>query len=327
MLRIISFVLALSTLVSCQHRQHEVTRGFYYWKTRYEITEYEKKTLENLGVRKMYIRLFDVDLPYTPDTTLLYVPVIFITQKTLNNINRNNIEELSDRINKLTAAVCTQWGMRTDEVQIDCDWTSKNKDAYFALLQSLRRRSFFAGKLLSCTIRMHQVKYTVTSGIPPADKGVLMCYNMGTMKKPGTQNSILDNDLAKQYLKQIENYPLKLDIALPLFSWSLLFHEKQFAGIMRGISPEMLTDILLFRKEQENLYRCRKDTVVMGYTLQKNDVIRNEQVSQNALKEIARYTSQRIRNNALNVIFFSCDSIILSKYPPDELEAIYNSYL
>jgi len=336
------FVLTVCSLCSCQRNHHTVTRAFYYWKTTYNPTTYELNALQQLQVQKMYIRLFDVDwsnatkqaypvatirMPDAKGTTFDFVPVIFITQKTLTNLSAKNIPELSERINSLAQAVCSQSAIRPTEIQIDCDWTAKTKDAYFQLLTALKTQPFFSGKTLSCTIRMHQVKYTTSSGIPPVDKGLLMCYNMGNMKKPGTHNSILDADVAKSYLSGIDRYPLPLDIALPLFSWSILFRDKQFVGILRDVYPPALEGSGLFRKLDANRFQCMQDTVWQGYTLAKNDLIHFEEPSQSTIAEIAAYTAKRVGNEKLNVIFFSCDSITLSKHSVHDLEAVYDSYL
>ena len=73
---------------------------------------------------------------------------------------------------------------------------------------------------LSATIRLHQVKYREETGVPPVDYGVLMYYNMGHISAMGA-NSIYDRSTALRYLGKLREYPLPLDIALPMFAWGV----------------------------------------------------------------------------------------------------------
>ena len=333
------FTMVLLPVHSCKKKHHVVNRGFYYWKTTYSPTKYEKNALRNLKVQTMYIRLFDVDaaddriypvaavrLPVALDPSYRYIPVIFITQRTLLALNHANISTVAARICNLAAGICGRSNLNPTEIQIDCDWTSSTRVRYFELLRTLKSTDFFKGKLLSCTIRMHQIKYTASSGIPPVDKGLLMCYNMGNMKKPGDHNSIIDVTIAESYLSGIGSYPLHLDIALPIFSWSLLFHGQQFGRILRDVPEDLLQKNPLFRKRSGHLYQCLADTVWMGYKFSRLDVIRVEDCTQSKLEAIADYTAKRVNNDSVNIAFFSCDSITLSKHSVNELETIYDRY-
>jgi len=339
--RLVVATIVLSCLVSCERRHHEVTRAFYYWKTTYAPGSFERQTLRQLGVHKMYLRLFDVDVSGTTnqvypvatvrispvtETATDIVPVIFITQRTLARLSRQNIGDIATRISNLASAVCSQSALNPGEIQIDCDWTARTKDTYFQLLSILRKQGFFAGKTLSCTIRMHQMKYITSSGVPPVDRGLLMCYNMGNMKKPGTHNSILETEVAKSYLSGMDKYPLALDVALPIFSWSLRFHGHEFAGILREVAPEMLQNNFLFRQLSDNRYQCLYDTMWQGYSFAKNDIVRTEEPTVQVVSAIAAYTSQRVHNHKMSVVFFSCDSVTLSKHSVHDLEAVYHSY-
>ena len=289
----------------------------------------------------MYVRFFDVDynetnqqaipvapiqLPQQMDTSLHIVPVIFITQKTIANLKEKDTRSLAGSICGLIGNMLKSPGINPAEIQIDCDWTAGSKDMYFQLLHDIREQPLLKDKLLSCTIRMHQVKYSITSGIPPVDRGMLMCYSMGDLKKPGAVNSILDAAEARDYLKRLEIYPMPLDIALPLFQWCILFRERKFVGILHEVSPDMLSGNKLFRHSTGNLYTCLHDTVWSGYPLRTNDEVRAEAAAGKDLEEVAVFTSRRLMKTDINVTFFSCDSITLSKYSTDELETVYNTY-
>ena len=337
----IAVLTLLCVACSCKKQHHTVTRGFYYWKTTYKPTVYERNVLRNLQVRKMYTRLFDIDLdpathqpipiapiqfPSTIADTFEFVPVVFITQNTLIVLNEKGIGSLAIKTSAFIEAICNNAGIHSNEIQIDCDWTAGTKDIYFKLLSALKQQPYFKGKTLSCTLRMHQVKFTTSSGIPPVDKAMLMCYSMGDIKKPGERNSILDVELAKSYLHKINLYPLPLDIALPVYEWCVLFRDDKYRGILHDVTSAMVTGSSLFVNKKGSLYTCEADTLWQGYPLKAKDVIRVENVFFNDLVEIARFTSQQVTRPDMNVLLFSCDSITLAKYLPDELEAVYNAY-
>ena len=336
-------LLLVAVVLSCTHTPNrKVTRAFYYWKTVYKPTQYEQQRLNELKAQHIYLRLCDMDwnhqtgepyplavvrIPNTIPSTTTIIPVVFVTQATLNNVARNKVHDLSLRIASIIQTICSEASINPTEVQIDCDWTSTNKTTYFALLRALKQHPYMAGKLLSCTIRMHQIKYTTSSGIPPADKGLIMCYNMGNTRKPGNHNSILDTKTAQQYLGGIGSYPLPLDVALPLFSWTLQFRDTRFVGIMRDVSPEMVKNSSLFELKNKNEYACLKDTTWSGYELRTGDRLRTESVPPIDLEKIAAYTARLLKNTEINIIFFSSDSLTLSKYHTNELETVYNTYL
>ncbi|MGG2305049.1 hypothetical protein ACE4Z6_26875, partial [Salmonella enterica] len=93
--------------------------------------------------------------------------------------------------------------------QIDCDWTLGTKEKYFSLLKRIKERMALP---LSCTIRLHQVKYQAKTGVPPVDRGMLMYYNMGHVEGATETNSIYDPANADKYVSYVKDYPLPLDV-------------------------------------------------------------------------------------------------------------------
>jgi hypothetical protein len=333
-------VCLLIAFASCRHHAHKVTPGIYYWKTIYNPTPSELHKLHSIHCAYMHLRLFDVDwdpvartatplapirLPRHLDTGFHYIPVIFIKQELLLHYRDSSISGLAQHITSMAQGLCEAAAIQPTEVQVDCDWTSSTRDKYFELLQQLRKQDWFRGKTLSVTIRLHQVKYTKSMGIPPADKGLLMCYNMGNIKKYDVRNSIIDPALAEDYLKYLPGYTLPLDVALPLFDWCLLFRNHQFKGILRDVPAAAVKESKLFLKN-DYIYTCTQDTVWNGYSLKKGDQLRPEDASYKDVLELSRYTASRIKQDKLNLIFFHCDSLTLAKYSTHELEKILDTY-
>lgn len=330
----------LAFLTKCRERtSRHVTPAIYYWKTVYNPTPYELKCWKETGASRVYVRCFDIaadphsgmakpvgvirQLQHKPGTSV--IPVVFITQDVLHRLQPDELPALAANTSKLLTQLF-QPLPPADEVQIDCDWTAATREKYFSLLQEMRQQPYFKGKTLSATIRLHQIKYRLRSGIPPVDRGLLMCYNMGNLKQPGTHNSILDVSLAEDYLQDLHKYPLGLDVALPLFRWCLQFRNGRLKGILRDVPPEAVQRSPIFRHKRGNLFTCVADTVWMDYSFQAGDEIRTETPEIADILKMAAFTAQHIRNDSLRVVLFHSDSLTLAKYPADDLKAIYNAY-
>lgn len=320
-------------------KKHKIHTAFYFWKTQLQISPYERSVLKDIHASTLYLRLFDVDwddkqqkaLPVgvlqsgTPsDSSLQYIPVVYITRSCLQRLQPADLPELSGHISSLISSLCIQYKLRPEEIQIDCDWTRNSAPLYFSLLKQLKRTDYFRFRLLSCTIRMHQVKFTASSGIPPVDKGLLMVYNMGNLTRYGGQNSILDADEAKAYLKHIRIYPLPLDVALPVYHWAALFEYGRFKGITYNISKSDFNETVIEQKDG-NLYRILQDTVSKGYTFKKGQELRFEQPEKKALQNIASFIGSNIRDTAFRMVFFHLDSNAMQPFTAPDLRAIVNT--
>lgn len=336
------FSLGMIFITACRPKEKRtVNRGFYFWKTQVHVSPYEQSYMDSLNTDLLYVRFFDVDARdnqkgIKPVAIARFgenigkyhiVPVVFITPSALKVMNHLNLDEHAQNISELIQKKAQEINVNPHEVQIDCDWTAGTKDIYFEFLKTLRRQPFFKEKTLSVTIRLHQVKYRQSSGIPPADKGLLMVYNMDNISDISTENSIFNKSLAKDYLSSIGSYPLPLDIALPIFSWMLLFENDQLKGIMRDVkSFRILEDSYIFKKEKENLYRVLKDTIFYSHTIKKGQIIKYEDSDPKKVRNIAQFLSQHIKSDSLSVLLYHCDTQIFNRYKNKELEKIFNEF-
>ena len=340
MIRLLTIIfICICCFTSCKRQHHIVTPAFFYWKTVYHLGTAEKQALNELHCKKIYIRYFDVDvnvegtiLPnaiirFTQklDSSFEFVPTIFLTQRALSVIKLSDSLIFAKKLVTLIASIDTLALLHPHEIQIDCDWTSKNKELYFSLLRCIKAQLYLKDKLLSCTLRMHQAKFTGSSGIPPVDRALLMCYNMGNIKQPDNHNSILDADLAIEYLKSIAHYPLNLDIGLPIFQWCVLFRNNKFDGIVRDLEPLSLKNNENFSRHGNTFY-CNRDTLLHNYYIHKGDKIRAEMPNLQEIDKLAKFASQQDNSRSLNIVFFHLDSLNLSKYPSHELETILDNF-
>jgi len=319
--------LLLLLLSACKH-ERKVNTSFYYWKTIYKLNQREDSCLRQLHTRQLYVRIMDVDIddhgeavPVSPITfkeslpdTIKIVPVVFVVNDILRGMDTSHLEKLAAHIMGFVSAKVKQAG-KSDyhELQIDCDWTATTRDNYFYLLKQLTKRTLPQHKILSVTLRLHQLKNKKTSGIPPVSRVMLMCYNMGNLRKYGTQNSILELGELRKYLNgNVNDYPLPMDVGLPLFSWAVAFRDRQYIGISKSLKITSLINKNQFKFMGKDLYETVTD--LPEYGLKSGDEIRWESVSENDLDQTAAYVSPFIKTDSLNIIYFHLDDALINAY-------------
>lgn len=348
----ISVICLLILMSSCRHQPpRSVERGFYYWKSKLQLGNSELNNLQQLKAKQLYVKFFDVTLAsdgngpvpvarLTADSlslaqlrkqTIEIIPVVFITNESLIENDSTALQQLAQNIATLLSNISKQLQQEQySELQIDCDWTQQTKAGYFFLLHEVRKQmqqsALFENSLLSATIRLHQVKYSGKTGIPPVDKGLLMCYNMGNLKNPATNNSIIEVDELKKYLGGLSSYPLQLDVALPLFEWSVLFRKNQFKGIVQTVNPSTLPSSIC--SKQHNRYQFSVDTSISNIQFYKDDVLRYEESTAAVLQQTAAYVAAELSpvNQQTRILFYHLDPLLLSKHPTHELEALYSRF-
>ncbi len=313
--RLIIFVLIC--LSACESKNEFSQTSFYYWKTQYKISDYEKNYLNALNVRNIYFRAFDVvdqepvgvlHWKETIDNSLHYIPVVFIDHEVFRHVDKTSNSKLAKNVFRLLKGICKHQNILFQEIQIDCDWTKGTKDGYFYFLKQLKNES---QKIISTTIRLHQIKFKNSTGVPPCDYGILMCYNMGNMKSRDASNSIYDPEILNRYLKRA-SYPLDLKVALPIFSWMLWYREERFLGILDRTSN--VTGISKVCVPYKNGFRFKVDTIIGSHNFEKGDYVRDERVSSNDIIRIKDYLSRTNLNLSDEIIYFSLDSTNLVRY-------------
>lgn len=337
----LSLIGFIFLFISCSPKQqNSVTLAFYHWKSSLNLSNQELSYLEELQIKKLYVRFFDLDIenqqsvPVSvltsitkiPDSIAI-IPTVFITNRTLLNIELSSIPDLSDKIFKKINQLSENFvNNPIDEVQFDCDWSPDTQEKYFQLLQLLNSKFAVQNTKLSATIRLHQIKYFETTGVPDVDRGVLMLYNMSPIDNIKTRNSILDISVARQYLINFEKYPLPLDIALPIFKWGLIFQEDKLVKIINNLDESDLSDTGRFLKLDENRFEILKSTYLNGYYLYKSDQIRLEKVQVSDLQQAAALLSPLLNNQNRNIIFYHLDSTLIADFPHEALKDIYTRF-
>ena len=340
------FYIAITVFACCHTAPpKQVTPAFYYWKSVAAISKEERKVVDQLGVQKLYVKCFDVvwdkqtnsAVPVAkiniPDASLhafTIIPVVFITNEVFQYTKDSMaIAPLANKVVALLLQIVQQYQLPPPpEIQFDCDWTATTKDQYFQLLRLIKeqlKQNGYGATVLSATIRLYQCRYLSKTGVPPVERGLLMCYNMGNLKNPVTNNSILEVKELEKYIGSLHSYPLPLDVALPLFDWKVLFRKGQYAGLVKELNNDRLNNNPAVTADG-NRYTFLRDTSIERYTFYTGDVLRDEQSAYKDIMAAARLVNRQLNNQSLSVILYHLDSLTLSKYPIHELEDMLHSF-
>lgn len=331
-------------LLSCTEKAEKSAMSFYHWKANINIGQTEMAYMDSLAMKKLYLRFFDIHWDKEnqlaqPLSVLQWknfdmghhldiIPVIYITNITLEkNEYDRGIDTLAKNIaNKLKQMIAKLDTVRfsVKELQLDCDWDLETQSKYFRLIQQLKNY-LPQIKTFSATIRLHQVKYFTTTGVPPVDKGVLMFYNMGNVAKASEKNSILNIETAKQYLENFDIYPLQLDVALPLFAWGVHFRDDKILQLINDVSIAHLNNKENFEAIGNNKYRVLKSHYLKGIYIYKNDIIRLENIAADDLKKSMQMLRNAFKDKKFDVIFYHLEDYIVRDFNPKLLKTIINN--
>lgn len=322
---------------ACQPGTPDAEPAFYHWKSELRPDSAQMAYLQELGARRIYLRLFDLDwnerlrspapiaevqLGDFPYASFEWVPTIFITNRSLKQLPIQQTSSLARRIvNKIERMRETAGLPAMREVQLDCDWTESTREVYFRLLRECKRQLPNDGVQLSVTVRLHQLRYPEQTGVPPADRGMLMYYNMGEVRSWEEDNSILNLEAAAPYL-HASQYPLPLDLALPLFRWGVVFREGKMIRLVNDLNPEDLQDRSRFFPMAGKRYEVIKGTFLQGHYLYQGDWIRLESATADDLKGAVDQLRPLKWPAQFHLAFYHLDSTAVNNYPPALLKTL-----
>ena len=333
-IKILIFYILFFLLFSCDQERRPVI-SFYYWKTIFRLSPKEKNTLNENNVQKLYIRYFDIDLnpvtqqplPRSPirfaDKTNAFeiIPVVYIKNNVMLD-PKLNVLDLAQKTNSFIQQINLKNKVQIHEIQIDCDWTLNSKDNYLRFIDAFKKVS---NKKLSATVRLHQIKYFEKTKIPNVDRGVLMYYNMGKIA-PDSLNSICDRNIANRYLSSLKNYPLPIDIALPIYSWGIHIRDGKIIGLRNKIDANNLKNNSSFVLTKNNWFTVRISNFQNGVFYKKNDQLKLETISTSNLLEMVKDLKENINQNPKEIIFYDLDEFNLKNYEKGFFEKIIDCF-
>ena len=337
--------------------------SFCYWKTTFTLSPSEREMWKQSGANHLYIRYFDVDWNNNEQAAMpvgtisgsdtlpcaRFTPCIFITNRVFEKAERKDLDSLSIRIKKRILDVNESFARtlyygqgnqydedainlagkrfekRYSDILIDCDWTAKTSKNFFYFLERLKKD--FSEKDITSTLRLWQYKQRDIAGIPPVKRCLLMCYNMQTANDYDVDNSIASLSELQKYVSG-EKYPLKLDVALPIFNWAVLFRNERFVGLLGEVSKaDFENNILEYEAIGKNRYKLITDKVIGNFFARKGDEIRVEMITKNELENMIKYLKSEINfDDNYRMTFFAWNELYIKNYGTNEIKNIYTYF-
>jgi len=272
-------------LTGCSPRT-ELPEGnaVYYWRTDLRFDSTERAFLDTYHINKVYCRYFDVVINDTatgpmPNATISFsdtlpdgielIPTVYITENCMHRPHKGLAERIVKRIRQMNE---TNDIRHVREIQIDCDYTERSLKTYYDFLREVKaaweQDESSDIHVLSTTIRLHQLSMEV----PPADYGVLMLYNTGDPRRWTERNPILDIRDVSPYLKRLDDYPLPLAAAYPVYSWLRVIqgvnvvHTVEAEEILKvkhaaeQHREDLKRSIITYHLDNENINRYKPET-------------------------------------------------------------------
>jgi hypothetical protein len=326
--------MLIAVVASCRAREPEgppPRRAFYYWRTSFKLSPAERRALDDLHVDRLYVRMFDVEsgadgpsligkISSTDSVprSVEVVPVVYLK----NEVFKHPVGDLAQTVWREVDHRAAALGFVPRELQLDCDWTDGTREPYFAFVRALRAESKLA---LSATIRLHQVKYRERTGVPPVDRGMLMFYNMGKFSADPDARAIFDTASAEKYLARVHDYPLPLDAALPIWSWTLHLRDDRVDSLMQSTDPDELTSIDFLERIADDRYRVTRSAFLHGTLLREGDVLKVEVTGPSETLAAANLIAPELAHAPRTLSLFDLSERNLTRHGTDKLDQVFHA--
>lgn len=294
----------------------------FRWKNKTWLEGNEELAVTRNSIQRVYHKVLDIDwnpsngahpvsvvpVPYqwrnydgqrgnwTDEVEL--VPCVYITNNTFLQIGDEEVDELAHNLLRKLRMECPKL---IHGVMLDCDWSAKTKERFFRLTRIMKDSLDVP---LIATIRLHQYAQPGKTGVPPADRGMLMPYNVGKINDPGDVNSIFDEATAAPYFKGTKAYPLPLDIGLPAFSWGVQFRNGKFMGILHDDQVRQAVAVGMFTGPTRGTLQVTKEDNDALPQLHLGDEVRMERMTPEVIARVVRMARSAVNSDTLAVAFF-----------------------
>jgi len=316
----------------------------FRWKNSYWLEGGEEVAVTRNGIQRVYHKLLDIDwnpangahpvsfvhVPYQwrnysgrygnwTDKVEL-VPCIYITNNTFLKISDAEVDELAHNLLRKLRMECPP---TIHGVMLDCDWSAKTRERFFRLTRIMNDSLDVP---LTATIRLHQYAQPTKTGVPPADRGMLMPYNVGQITAPGDGNSIFDLKVAEPYFTSSSPYPLPLDIGLPAFSWGVQFRNGKFMGILQDDQVQAALNFGMLTGEMVGIMQVSQENNDVLPQLHLGDLVRMERMTPELIAQVAQLARKAVNSDTMSVAYFEVGTGTFQRMDQAQVKAGYTAF-
>lgn len=343
-LLLLCVLVLLAPTSACQRQPTAVVPAVFHWRNNDALNYADREAIAAHGMQRVYFKVLDIGwnpangaypvssvaVPYMwrgysggqpawADLVQL-VPAIFITNATMEQLDPEGVDRLAHNLLRTLREQCPP---NIASVLLDCDWTATTRDRFFRLVRTMRDS---LGVPLSATIRLHQYAHPGKTGVPPADRGMLMVYNTGKVNEPGMPNSIFSREEAAPYFTRKKPYPLPMDLALPAFSWGAHFRKGRFLGIMQEDLIDRAVALGLLKGDPNGRMQVIREENDLLPELHLGDELRMERMTPEVIRQVAELARQAVNSDTTAVAFFEVGTRAFRSLDPSFTDGIIRSF-
>jgi|688.fasta_scaffold22848_2 hypothetical protein len=316
----------------------------FRWKNKHWLDGSEEQAVTRNGIQRVYHKLLDIDwnpahgahpvsvvrIPYQWRTyggndgywthKVELVPCIYITNTTFLKVSDAEVEKLAHNLLRKLRMECPP---TIHGVMLDCDWSAKTRAKFFRLTQVMNDSLDVP---LTATIRLHQYAQPFQTGVPPADRGMLMPYNVGQITAPGDGISIFDLSVAEPYFTSTKPYPLPLDIGLPAFSWGVQFRNGKFMGILQDDQVRTAMNFSMLSGETDGTMQVTQENNTVLPELHLGDVVRMERMTPEVIAQVAELARTAVNSDTMAVAYFEVGTGTFQRMDRTQVKAGFDRF-
>jgi hypothetical protein len=157
-----------------------------------------------------------------------------------------------------------------------------------------------------------------------------MFYNMGRFDAAPDMRSIFDARSAGRYIARIPRYPLPLDAALPIWSWTLHLRDERVVGILQSTDPEELDgDAFPFlRTETPSPPRwlATQTAFLHGELLREGDELKGELIGPTDTLAASTMIAPLLHTAPRTVVLFDLSERNLKRHGTGQLDQVFRTF-
>ena len=308
----------LSAINGCKLKSTEKCGpSFYIWQNNISLSDKKKQYLQEITSPVLYIKYLEIY-----NNTYLYtnlhdvsfdsiIPVVRIDNQFLEN-NESNAERCIKIFDKLNEFHQNHFHKKLSCIQIDCDYSDKNKEVYQLLIDGLKNNFHLNVQI---TLNLYRVANTVV--IPKADKYYIMLYDFH--QHDGIK---IYNEAAMLFFKKdLIVFPYDHAYVLPVFSRCAIVSNNSYS-FNYTISRDDIQYNANIVYEGEDKYFVDNDTKIGEEFLAKNSRIEFQEITIDKLENYTEYIKSIKNKYVSEVVYFSLNESVMKKFPSSELSIL-----
>jgi hypothetical protein len=126
-----------------------------------------------------------------------------------------------------------------------------------------------------------------------------------------------------QYTERLAEYPLPLDVVMPIFHWAVVFRNERFLYFINNLNAETLKSNNNFSElPEKQRFIVKNNGVFQHISIRKGDVFRCEDAAYEGILKGSRNILEKISNQKLTFALYHLDSQSISYYNHEQIQKL-----